>query len=172
MEIQEKLDNRARPRKLPWLDKKLSRLDRVFAFLEFLPITKGKLAGKKMRLLDNQRAFVAALYGSNDIKLGIFSEPRGNGKTGLLAGLMLCHLLGPESEPRGECYSAGIDRLQAGLIFNEMEATIHAVPEFTVRCNIQRYRKLIEVLAGDGKGSKYEALSSDSRRAQIGRAHV
>jgi phage terminase large subunit-like protein len=164
-EVQEKLDNRARPRKLPWLDKKLSRLDRVLAFLEFLPITKGKLAGKKMRLLPNQRDFVAALYGSNDIKLGIFSEPRGNGKTGLLAGLMLCHLLGPESEQRGECYSAGIDRLQAGLIFNEMEAIIHAVPEFTVRCNIQRYRKLIEVLAGDGRGSKYEALSSDSRRA-------
>jgi phage terminase large subunit-like protein len=164
-EVQEKLDNRARPRKLPWLDKKLDRLDRVLAFLEFLPITKGKLAGKKMRLLPNQRDFVCALYNSNDIKLGIFSEPRGNGKTGLLAGLMLCHLLGPESEPRGECYSAGIDRMQAGLIFNEMEAIIHAVPEFTVRCNIQRYRKLIEVLAGDGKGSKYEALSSDSRRA-------
>ena len=78
---------------------------------------------------------------------------------------MLCHLLGPESELRGECYSAGIDRLQAGLIFNEMEAIIVAVAEFTSRCNIQRFRKIIEVLDGDGKGSKYEALSADSRRA-------
>jgi phage terminase large subunit-like protein len=120
-----------------------------------------------MKLLDNQRDFVAELYGRerDQVRLGIFSEPRGNGKTGLIAGLMLCHLLGPESEPRGECYSAGIDRLQAGLIFNEMEAIIVAVEEFTARCNIQRFRKIIEVLDGDGKGSKYEALSADSRRA-------
>ena len=34
-----------------------------------------------------------------------------------------------------------------------------------MRCNIQRFRKSIEVLAGDGKGSKYEALSADGRRA-------
>ena len=163
----DKAASRKHPKKLPWQAKGLSRVDRVMAFLEFLPITKGKLAGKKMRLLENQRAFIEQLYGRerDQVRLGIFSEPRGNGKTGLIAGLMLCHLLGPESEQRGECYSAGIDRLQASLIFNEMEAIIIDVPEFTVRCNVQRYRKLIEVLAGDGKGSKYEALSSDSRRA-------
>src|SRR5580765_491343 len=151
----------------PWQKKTLSGLERVIAFLEFLPITKGKLTGRKMELLPSQRAFVQDLYGREEgqVRLGIFSEPRGNGKTGLIAGLMLCHLLGPESEPRGECYSAGIDRLQAGLIFNEMEAIIHAVPEFQTRCNIQRFRKIIEVLAGDGKGSKYESLSADSRRA-------
>ena len=152
----------------PWKKKKLARLERVLAFLEFLPITKGKLTGHKMELLASQRAFVSDLYGHEDnqaVRLGILSEPRGNGKTGLIAGLMLCHLLGPESELRGECYSAGIDRLQAALIFNEMEAIIHAVPEFKARCNIQRFRKIIEVLAGDGKGSKYESLSADSRRA-------
>jgi phage terminase large subunit-like protein len=157
---------RKKPRRPSWKKPGLKRLDRVIAFLESLPITKGKLAGKKMRLLDNQRAFVTALYGENNqVRIGILSEPRGNGKTGLLAGLMLCHLVGPESEPRGECYSAGIDRLQASLIFNEMEAIIREVPDFADRCNIQRFRKIIEVLSGDGKGSKYEALSSDSRRA-------
>ena len=65
----------------------------------------------------------------------------------MLAGLTLCHLLGPESEPRGECYSAGIDRLQASLIFNEMEAIIHAVPSSAPTLNIQRFRKVIEVRA-------------------------
>jgi phage terminase large subunit-like protein len=66
---------------------------------------------------------------------------------------------------RGECYSAAIDRSQAGLIFNEMESIILAVPDFAVRCNIQRYRKWIEVIEGFGVGSKYEALSADARRA-------
>ena len=156
------------PRILPWKKPKLTRLQRVIAFLQFLPITKGKREGKTLKLLPNQRAFITDLYGrpeGKEVKLGVLSEPRGNGKTGLIAGLVLCHLLGPESEPRGACYSAGIDRQQAALIFDEMEAIILAVDEFSVRCNIQRFRKAIEVIDGDGVGSKYEALSADGRRA-------
>src|SRR5580765_7895940 len=160
---------RKQRRVLPWNRKGLSRVAKVIAFLEFLPITKGKLTGSNLKLLPSQRAFIEDLYGRPDdaqqVRLGIFSEPRGNGKTGLIAGLELCHLLGPEAEMRGECYSAGIDRMQAGLIFNEMEAIILAVPDFAVRCNIQRYRKWIEVIEGVGFGSKYEALSADARRA-------
>lgn len=151
-------------RKLPWNAKGLSRAERVIAFLEFLPITKGKLAGKTMTLLPEQREDIEAIYGSEAVKIAVKSEPRGNGKTGLVAGLELCHLLGPESEARGECYSAAIDRQQAGIMFNEMEAIILAVPEFAVRVNIQRFHKRIEVLSGDGEGSIYEALSGDARR--------
>ena len=155
-------------RSMPWKRRGLSRVEKVVRFLEFLPITKGKREGFKLKLLPDQEAFVRELYGrpkGHEVKIGIFSEPRGNGKTGLIAGLVLCHLLGPECEPRGACYSAGIDRQQAALIFDECEAIIHAVPEFNIRCNIQRFRKAIEVIAGDGEGSKYEALSADGRRA-------
>tara|TARA_R110000782_G_scaffold24497_4_gene63805 strand:- start:1811 stop:3328 length:1518 start_codon:yes stop_codon:yes gene_type:complete len=149
---------------MPWEAPGLSRADRVIAFLESLPITKGVRAGESMELLPSQREFVQEVYGG-PVRLGVLSEPRGNGKTGLLSGLALAHLLGPESEPRGEVYSAAIDRLQAALLFNEMEAIIIAVPEFDTRCNIQRFHKKIEVLDGDGKGSTYEALSADARRA-------
>ena len=67
-----------------------------------------------MRLLPGQRKFVEAIYGRvatdgrRKIRIAIKVEPRGNGKTGLLAGLALCHLLGPECEARGEIYSARI----------------------------------------------------------------
>lgn len=152
----------------PWKKKNLSRVERVIRFLEFLPITKGKLVGKKMKLLPGQRRFIEAVYGRTDgqpIRIAIYSEPRGNGKTGLIAALELCHLLGPESEMRGECYSAGIDRQQAALIFNEMVAMIEAVDDFKLRTNIIRWHKSIEVIGGDGVGSKYEALSADARRA-------
>jgi phage terminase large subunit-like protein len=151
-------------RRLPWLKKGLTRAERVMAFVEFLPITKGKLAGRKLKLLPRQRAFIQKLYGSRRVRIAIKSEPRGNGKTGLLAPLALCHLLGPEAEPRGEVYSAAIDRGQAGIMFNEMEAIILAVPEFAARTNVIRFNKKIEVLDGDGVGSIYEALSSDARR--------
>lgn len=155
-------------RRLPWKAKGLNRVQRVIAFLEFLPITKGKLEGRRMKLLPGQLAYVRKVYGRSGarrVRIAIKSEPRGNGKTGFLSGLALCHLLGPESEPRGEVYSAAIDRQQAGLIFNEMEAIILAVPEFAARVNPQRFHKRMEVLDGDGAGSIYEALSADARRA-------
>lgn len=160
----------ARKRRLPWERKGLSRADRMIAFLQWLPITKGPLAGKRMKLLPGQRKFVKDLYrtdakGRRQTRLAIRSEPRGNGKTGLVAGLCLAHLLGPEAEERGEVYSAGIDRQQAGLLFNEMEAVIVRVPEFKYRVNIQRFHKRMEVLEGAGHGSIYEALSADARRA-------
>src|SRR6516164_5442839 len=119
--------------------RKRNRVDRVISFLEGLPITKGILAGTKMKLLPGQREFVQAIYGRvatdgrRKIRIAIKSEPRGNGKTGLVAGLMLAHLLGPECEPRGECYSAAYNKLQAALIFAEMKAIIEAVPEFEAR---------------------------------------
>lgn len=155
----------SKPRKLPWQKKGLTRTERVIAFVEWLPVTKGKLAGTKMKLLPDQREFIEAVYDTDDVRIAIKSAPRGNGKTGLVAGLVLCHLLGPEAETRGECYSAAIDRQQAGLIFNEAEAIMLAVPEFAARVNVQRFHKRIEVLSGEGEGSVYEALSADARRA-------
>ena len=155
----------------PAWKRKLSRVDRIISFLQSLPVTKGIYAGRKMKLLPGQRKFIEAVYGrvSKDgrrkIRLAIKSEPRGNGKTGLLAGLALAHLLGPECEMRGEIYSSAYNKLQAALIFAEMKAIIEAVPEFECRCNLQRYGKVIEVLDGDGIGSVYESLSADDKRA-------
>lgn len=158
-------------RDFPWLKEGLSRAERVIAFLEFLPITKGPLAGTPMELLPGQRRFVEKVYGDlkedgrRNVRLGVKSEPKGNGKTGLVAGLCACHMFGPEAEQRGEVYSAAIDRGQASIIFAEIEAIIFAVPEFAAIVNIQRFHKKIEVLAGQGRGSIYEAMSADARRA-------
>jgi phage terminase large subunit-like protein len=158
------------PEQSAW-NRKRSRVARVISFLEGLPITKGILVGTKMKLLPGQRQFVQAIYGRvatdgrRKIRIAIKSEPRGNGKTGLVAGLALCHLLGPECEPRGEIYSCAYNKLQSALLFAEMKAIIEAIPEFEARCNIQRYGKVIEVMAGDGAGSIYESLSADDKRA-------
>jgi phage terminase large subunit-like protein len=142
------------------------RWRRVAAFLESLPVTKGILSGQRFRLLPDQLEFVRKIYGPRDhpVRIGILSQPRGNGKTGLVAGLALCHLLGPEAERRGEVVSASIDRQMAALVFNEMVAIILEVPEFMSRVNIQRFHKRIEVISGPGAGSVYEALSADARR--------
>ena len=156
------------PRDLPWQRPGLTRVARLIAFLEFLPVTKGRLEGRRMKLLPDQVAFVRAVYGPKGrkrVRLAIKSAPRGSGKTGLVAGLVLAHLVGPESEPRGEIYSAAIDREQAALVFHEVEAIVHAVPEFEAICNVVRHYKRVEVVEGPAAGSKYESLSADARRA-------
>lgn len=160
----------ANPKRPKWLNKKLTRAQRVAVFLEALPITSGPLAGTKMKLRPWQRQIVDAIYAVDDagnryVRTALITLPRKNGKTGLAAGLALAHLLGPEAEARGQCFSAASDRNQSGLIFAEMEAIIEEVPEFAARCNIQRFHKTIEVLSGEGKGSVYAALSADAKKA-------
>lgn len=164
----EKVKERKHKRRLPWKNKGLSRSERVRRFVQWLPVTKGMKAGKRIRLLPHQLDFIRNVYRPDNevqVSIAILSEPKGNGKTGLIAAIMLCHLLGPEAEPRGEVYSASVDRELAGILYNEMVAIIEEVPEFAERCNIIRHTKTIEVLSGDGKGSKFEALSSDARKA-------
>ncbi|WP_122519190.1 terminase large subunit [Pannonibacter phragmitetus] len=151
----------------PWEVPGLSRAGRVIAFLEDLPITAGKLAGTAMKIRPWQRKFIEAVYaetadGRRPVRTAVLSMARKNGKTQLAAGLALCHLMGPEAEPRGEVYSAALTRDQAAKLFQEMCAILAAHPELDDRANIIRFSKQIEVLTGDGAGSIYAALSADA----------
>lgn len=151
----------------PWEEPGLTRAERVIAFIEDLPITAGKLAGTQMSLRPWQREFIKAVYaedaeGRRPIRTAVLSMGRKNGKTQLAAALGLCHLLGPEAEPRGEVYSAALTRDQAAKLFQEMCAILAAHPELDDRVNVIRFNKQIEVLFGDGAGSIYAALSADA----------
>lgn len=153
-------------RRHPWLADGLNRAERVVAFLEDLPVTSGPLAGSKMRLLPEQRDFVEEVYGpvGDDglrvVRTALWSAARKNGKSGLAAGLCLCHLCGPEAEPRGQCFSAAAAQNQSGLIFDEMKAIIEQTAWLSKRCNVQRFRRMIEDLEN---GSIYRALAADAR---------
>jgi phage terminase large subunit-like protein len=149
--------------------KHLSRADKVIAFIQSLKLTTGKHAGKRFRLRPWQKEIIQGIYAVKNrrrsVRTALITMARKNGKTTLAAGLAACHLLGPESEARGEIYSSASDRNQAARIFRELEAMILADPHLSDRCNIVRFSKKIEVLSGDGAGSIYEALSSDARKA-------
>ena len=149
----------------PWTAPDLSRSERVIAFLECLTVTSGGLAGSKLQIRGWQRKFIKRVYGENakgqrPVRTAVLSLARKNGKTQLAAGLALCHLCGPEAEPRGEVYSCANDRFQAGKIFSEMVALINAFPEIRMRLNIVRFLKQIEDLE---TGSVYAALSSEAK---------
>lgn len=152
---------------MPWEAPGMSRVDRVVAFLEYLPITQGKLAGQKLCVRPWQRDFLEKVYaedaeGTRPVRTAVLSMPRKNGKTQIVAGLALCHLLGPEAEARGEVYAAANDRFQSGKTFNEIVAILDECPDLEARVNVVKFRKEIEVLTGTGKGSLFAALSADA----------
>lgn len=156
-----------RGRRPAWQAKGLSRAERVICFVESLKVTSGALAGKKLRLRGWQREIVQEWYATDSkrrrvVRTGLLSVARKNGKTGLVSALALCHLLGPEQEPRGQIVVGASDRDQSGLIFDELVAFINGNEGFASECNIQRHNKTIEHLPS---GSKFRALSSDAKKS-------
>ena len=142
--------------------------EQVIAFLESLPIVSGLRAGEKLELLGFQRQFVRGVYGPRDeaglrlVRLAALSVGRGNGKSALLSGLSLAHLLGPCMEPYGECYAAALDREQAGVLYKQTRAYIEATPWMAAQVNIRDWHK--EVIHEESQ-STWRALTSDARKA-------
>lgn len=150
----------------PWEDASLSRADRVIMFCESLPVTSGKLTGQSWRARPWQKRWLRKVYktdrrGRRIVRTSVKSMARKNGKTDIAARLALCHLAGPEAEPRGEVYSAANDRTQAGKIFAEMVAIIMQVPWLKARVSIRRHSKELEDIGEGGTDSVYAALSAD-----------
>lgn len=146
-----------------WERRGLSRVARVIAFLEALPVTSGPLAGTRFNVRPWQADFLDAVYataadGGRPVRTAVWSLGRKNGKSGLAAGLALCHLAGPESEPRGQVYSAANDRAQAALLYAEMAAVIGQVDFLDERISLRRHAKEMEDFE---TGSIYAALSAD-----------
>jgi phage terminase large subunit-like protein len=111
----------------PWTVPGLTRSQRVIQFCESFTITSGPDLGRFFRLRPWQRRFIEDVYredslGVRPVRTAILSMGRKNGKTALAALMALCHLCGPEAEPRGEAYSCANDRAQASKIFAEAEA--------------------------------------------------
>lgn len=152
--------------KHPWEQEGMPADERVLAFLRSLPIVSGIKAGERMELLEFQERFVRGVYGETDggrqVRLAALSVARGNGKSALLAGLSLAHLLGPMSEPYGECYSAALDREQAGVLYRMTRAYIESVPWIAARVNIKDWHK--EIIDEQSR-SIWRALTSDARKA-------
>jgi phage terminase large subunit-like protein len=145
----------------------LSRQDAVCQFIESLRITSGPLAGQPFTLRPWQREIIQSWYqtdssGKRIVRTGLLSVGRKNGKTSICAALALCHLLGPETERRGQIVVGATDRDQSGLIFDELVAFIEDNPQFSAMCNIKRHEKVIENLEN---GSKFRSLSSDAKKA-------
>ena len=152
----------------PWEKAKMPPEERVISFLETLPVVSGLKAGKPMKLLPFQKEFVRSIYAPQDkegrriVRQAVLSCARGNGKSGLLSGLGLAHLLGPMAEPHGEIYAAALDRDQAGILYRMTVNIIENVPWMASRCHVKDFNKWMK---DEETGSTWTALTSDARKA-------
>lgn len=152
----------------PWERDDMPPEEKVLAFLRELPIVSGLKAGEKLELLDFQEQFVRGVYAPVDdeglriVRLAALSVGRGNGKSQLLAGLGLAHLLGPMQEPYGEVYASALDREQAGVLYRMTVALIEHTPWMAARVNVKDWHKQIE---DEESRSIWRALTSDARKA-------
>lgn len=98
----------------------MTRGERVIAFIERMcPTPEGKLVGKPMKLDDFQKKFILEVYDNPaGTRVGILSIARKNGKSALIAGIMLAHLVGPEARLNSQIVSGARSRKQAAVVFN------------------------------------------------------
>lgn len=152
----------------PWEQEGMPPDERILAFLRGLPVVSGLKAGETLDLMEFQERFVRGVYGATDaagrrrVRLAALSVARGNGKSALLAGLSLAHLLGPMKEAYGECYAAALDRDQAGVLYRMIRAYIEATPWMAARVNIKDWHKEV---VDEPTQSVWRALTSDARKA-------
>lgn len=143
-----------------------TRAERVIQFIETLTIPEGKHEGKPFILRPWQKGIIYRIYapmwadGFRVVRKAIYSVAKKNGKTPLVAAIILCHLIGPESKRNEQIYSAAYEKEQAGLTFEYMSKMIEYDQELTDITNVLATKKQIKGLL---TGSKYSALSAEAK---------
>lgn len=142
----------------------VTRGDRVIAFVEkYCRVPEGKLVGQPVRLEDFQKKFIWEVYDNPDgTTEGILTIARKNGKTALIACILLCHLVGPEARLNSQIVSGARSRKQAALVFNLAHKMVNLNPKLKTLVRVVPSGK---VLIGLALNVTYEALSAEAGTA-------
>lgn len=111
-----------------------------------------------------QREFIQDIYANVDglrrrTRRAILSIARKNGKTALIAALVLVHLIGPEAGINSEIVSAANDREQAGQVFKYVRQIIELSPALLDKLEVIRSTKRVVYHA---RGNVYAAISAEA----------
>lgn len=138
----------------------MTRGERVIAFIHrFCLVPEGKLVGKPMRLEPFQQKFILEVYdnpaGTTE---GILSIARKNGKSGLIAAILLAHIAGPEARINSQIVSGARSRDQAALVFNLAAKMVALSPDLSKLIRIVPSGKR---LIGLARNVEYRALAAE-----------
>lgn len=133
-------------------------------FLQTLEVPQGPKAGHKLKLAPFQRQFVKGALAPG-INTGVLSIARGNGKSGLSAGLALGALLGEwDAQPAREILIAARTRDQARIAWDFAAQFAFGLPEEKqARLTFRRSPRL-EIEYEDEKGSHFlRGIAADGK---------
>jgi phage terminase large subunit-like protein len=144
--------------------KKRTRGEKVCAFIEsYCLAPEGEHIGKPIKLLPFQRKFLLEIYdnpvGTHSAYLSI---ARKNGKTALIAGMLLAHLAGPEAVQNSQIISGAQSKEQAAVVFELARKMVEMSPTLSKLIRIQPSGKR---LIGLSKNVLYRALSAEGKTA-------
>lgn len=143
----------------------MTKADKVIAFIErYCFVPEGALVGQPIKLEEFQLDFIRGVYDNpNGTSHGILSIGRKNGKTALIACLLLAHLVGPVAIQNSQIVSGALSREQASLVFNLAVKMIQLNPKLS---NIIAVKPSGKRLIGLPMNVEYRALAADGRTAQ------
>ncbi len=121
------------------------------------------MVGAPLKLEPFQRRFVLDVYDNPaGTRRGILSIARKNGKSGLIAGLLLAHIVGPEAKLNSQIVSGAMSRDQAALVFNLACKMVQLSPRLSDLVKIIPSGKR---LIGLPMNVEYRALAADGKTA-------
>lgn len=144
--------------------KKKTRGERVIAFVhKYVLVPEGDLIGKPLRLDEWQQKFIRDIYDNPDgTRRAFLSIARKNGKTGLIACLLLAHIVGPEAKLNTRIVSGAMSKEQAAEVYNYASKIIQLSPELSRVTRIVHSGKRIIGLA---RNVEYQAISAEGKTA-------
>lgn len=142
----------------------MTRAERIIAFIERHCLTPdGAMVGQPLKLAEFQKQFIRDVYDNPaGTRRAILSVSRKNGKSGLVAGLLLAHLVGPEAKQNSQIISGAMSRDQAALVFNLAAKMVQLSPKLSAIVRIVPSGKR---LIGLPLNTEYRALAADGRTA-------
>src|SRR5690554_2137112 len=142
----------------------MTRGEKVCRFIEaYCRVPEGKLIGQPLKLADFQRQFLLDVYDNPaGTSTAYLSIARKNGKTGLIAGILLAHLVGPEAQQNSQIVSGAMSREQAGIVFSLACKMIQLEPRLTDIVHIVPSGKR---LIGLPMNVEYRALAAEGKTA-------
>ncbi|WP_291986372.1 terminase TerL endonuclease subunit [Candidatus Accumulibacter sp. ACC007] len=142
----------------------MTRGDRVIAFIEqYCRVPEGALVGSPIRLEPFQVDFLTSIYDNPaGTKKALLTIARKNGKTALIACLVLVHLVGPEAKQNSQIISGAMSREQASIVFNLTAKMVRLNSELTDLVRIVDSRK---ELYGLPVGVQYKAIAAEGKTA-------
>lgn len=142
----------------------MTRGERVCAFVEKLcPVPEGKLVGQPMELMDFQRRFILDIYDNpKGTSRAYLSVARKNGKSALIAGILLAHIVGPEARQNSQIISGARSRDQAALVFKLAEKMVRLSPVLPKVIKVVPSQKS---LIGLPMNVEYQAISAEAGTA-------